>query len=197
MTGFSDSAIIWVTIAVCTIFTIIDIAIEVCVKTTFGWNHVGKAQSYLWFGAQNNQLTEMKWLTYSCFVTIPAYCLSLIIYRLVKMRARKSILTGTHSTRVESSANGMTNIASVVIMILFICYVIQVVIARQAYSSGPILEMPMSGLIVHSFWNATSASWVFFNREALRFVARRLRPQRLVGARASVAPAIEMNQLRW
>ena len=45
----------------------------------------------------------------------------------------------------------------------------------QAYSSGPIFEMPMSGLIVHSFWNATSASWVFFNREALRFAMMRTR----------------------
>ena len=32
--------------------------------------------------------------------------------------------------------------------------------------------MPMSGLIVHSFWNATSASWVFFNREALGWIMR-------------------------
>ena len=40
----------------------------------------------------------------------------------------------------------------------------------QFYNGGPIFEMPMSGLLVHTLWNATSASWVFFNREALGWV---------------------------
>ena len=31
-------------------------------------------------------MCNLRWLTYSCFVTIPSYCLSLIVYRLVKMR---------------------------------------------------------------------------------------------------------------
>ena len=37
----------------------------------------------------------------------------------------------------------------------------------QFYNGGPLLEMPMSGLVIHTLWNATSASWIFFNREAL------------------------------
>ena len=40
----------------------------------------------------------------------------------------------------------------------------------QFYNGGPVFEMPMSGLLVHTMWNATSASWVFFNREALGWV---------------------------
>ena len=82
----------------------------------------------------------------------------------------------------------MTNVASFVAMTLFIAFLTEIIISRvvqsflnmpfgpkykiaaihfQFYNGGPIFEMPMSGLIVHSFWNATSASWVFFNREAL------------------------------
>ena len=33
---------------------------EVLVKMIFGWNHVGKAHSYIWFGAENTELTKMK-----------------------------------------------------------------------------------------------------------------------------------------
>ena len=40
----------------------------------------------------------------------------------------------------------------------------------QFYNGGPIFEMPMSGLLVHTLWSATSASWIFFNREALGWV---------------------------
>ena len=40
----------------------------------------------------------------------------------------------------------------------------------QFYNGGPIFEMPMSGLLVHTLWSATSSSWIFFNREALGWV---------------------------
>ena len=40
----------------------------------------------------------------------------------------------------------------------------------QFYNGGPLFEMPMSGLMVHTMWNATSASWIFFNREALGWI---------------------------
>ena len=40
---------------------------KVWVKIVFGWNHVGKAHSYIWFGAENTDLTDMK------FVVLPSF----------------------------------------------------------------------------------------------------------------------------
>ena len=70
------------TVGVCSIYTFIDIVIEVFysiientklnktnikfentkvwVKLVFGWKHVPKAHSYIWMGADNTQLTEIK-----------------------------------------------------------------------------------------------------------------------------------------
>ena len=40
---------------------------KVWVKIVFGWNHVGKAHSYIWFGAENTDLTDMKFVVFPSF----------------------------------------------------------------------------------------------------------------------------------
>ena len=62
------------------------------------------------------------WLLYSSITSIAVYTTSLIVYRLFKVRLRvdQGIVPANHNTRVESSANGMTNAATIIAMILVI-----------------------------------------------------------------------------
>ena len=98
-----------------------------------GQAHMGKSRSYLWLGATVHHVNPTTWLLYSLVISMALYILSLIVYRVLKMRLRvdQAIVPASHNTRVESSANGMTNAAVVVAMVLLILYFVQIVVGRR------------------------------------------------------------------
>ena len=173
------------TITSCSLYTLANVLVEVVVKVTTGQAHMGRSHSFVWMGATDNHLNPNMWLLYSLFISMALYALALVVYRVLKMRLRvdQAIVPASHNTRVESSANGMTNAAVVVAMVLLILYFVQTVLGRwvsfrtfpskltllqYTYPKGEIVSMPMSGLLVHTGWNAICSSWLLWNREAHR-----------------------------
>ena len=116
----------------CSLYTVANVLVEVVVKVTRGQAHMGRSHSFVWMGASPHHLNPNTWLTYSLVISITLYALSLIVYRVLKMRLRvdRAIVPATHNTRVESSANGMTNAAAVVAMVLLFLYFVQIVVGR-------------------------------------------------------------------
>ena len=121
------------TITTCSLYTLANVLVEVSVKVALGQAHMGKSRSYLWLGATVHHVNPTTWLLYSLVISMALYILSLIVYRVLKMRLRvdQAIVPASHNTRVESSANGMTNAAVVVAMVLLILYFVQIVVGRR------------------------------------------------------------------
>ena len=130
--GYSDKSIVVSTVTCCSLYTLADVLVEVVVKVVRGEAHMGSSRSYLWMGASPHHLNPTMWLAYSLVISITFYALALIVYRVLKMRLRvdQAIVPATHNTRVESSANGMTNAAAVVAMVLLFLYFVQIVVGR-------------------------------------------------------------------
>ena len=109
------------------------------------------------------------------------------------LRRQPGILESKYHTRVESSANGMTNCAAVVAVVMATSFlgvtvwskrvaksIHQLLKSRtgantkkilQAYyykSDGPLLPAPWGILLMHCMWNTICSSWVFSNVEAHR-----------------------------
>ena len=130
--GYSDNWILAWTLVSCGLYTTVNVMTEVVFKLTMDQWHNAKARSWVWFGAEPDQFTPTPWLSISFIVNIAFYAIALIIYRVLKIRLRvhQGIVPASHNTRVESSANGMTNVATVIAMILFLAQFIGVVVGR-------------------------------------------------------------------
>ena len=94
--------------------------------------HNGKAIRYVWLGAKPNQFNPTPWLSYSSIASIVVYVTALLVYRVLKVRLRvdQGIVPASHNTRVESSANGMTNAATIIAIILFVVQFVATLVGR-------------------------------------------------------------------
>ena len=130
--GYSDNWILAWTLVSCGLYTTVNVMTEVVFKLTMDQWHNAKACSWVWFGAEPDQFTPTPWLSISFIGNIAVYAIALILYRVLKVRLRvhQGIVPASQNTRVESSANGMTNVATVIAMILFIAQFIGVVVGR-------------------------------------------------------------------
>ena len=130
--GYSDNWILAWTLVSCGLYTTVNVMTEVVFKLTMDQWHNAKACKWVWFGAEPDQFTPTPWLSISFIVNIAVYAIALIIYRVLKVRLRvhQGIVPASHNTRVESSANGMTNVATVIAMILFLAVFIATVVGR-------------------------------------------------------------------
>ena len=130
--GYSDHWILACTLASCGLYTTVNVMTEVVFKLTMDQWHNAKACGWVWFGAKPDQFTPTPWLSISFIGNIAVYAIALILYRVLKVRLRvhQGIVPASHNTRVESSANGMTNVATVIAMILFLAVFIATVVGR-------------------------------------------------------------------
>ena len=130
--GYSDDWIVAWALASCGLYTTVNVMTEVVFKLTMDQWHNAKARSWVWFGAEPDQFTPTPWLSISFIGNIAVYAIALIIYRVLKVRLRvpQGIVPASQNTRVESSANGMTNVATVIAMILFLAVFIATVVGR-------------------------------------------------------------------
>ena len=131
--GYSDDRIVGYTVGACSLYTLANVLVEVVVKVATGQAHMGRSQTFVWMGAAVHQLNPSMWLLYSCTFSITIYALSLIVYRVLKSRLKvdQGIVSSTHNTRIESSANGVTNASTVVALVLLIGYIFQLVVGRR------------------------------------------------------------------
>ena len=182
--GYSDATLVASTVSTCSLYTLANVLVEVVVKVATGQAHLGRSQTFIWLGAAADQLNPSMWHLYSCSISITLYALSLIVYRVLKCRLKVDlgIVSSTHNTRVESSANGVTNAATIVAIVLLFLFFVQGVVARRVSSEKSTVEIiivqyywssgefgaPVGCLLVHTGWNAICSSWLFWNREAHR-----------------------------
>ena len=99
---------------------------ELLFKTIHGEPHIGYAQSYIYLGAKLEDLNTVPWFLTWILSLVWLVLLALTVYWTVRRRSQShngligflrrnlSILSGTQVTRVESSANGDTNMAAAV-----------------------------------------------------------------------------------
>ena len=130
-----------------------------------------------------------------------------IFFLLIKLMIRKSgnvgILSANTTSRVESSSNGMTFFGSVISWLAGLAIICMIFLGRKVnqpvespspphqWHSGDTeeasAELTAVFYLATAVWPVICSSWVVWNREAQRFVLRRLRCYRRP---AAVAPAL-------
>ena len=125
MSSFLDKTVLLWTIATSVLVTLTQMLVEVSLKTRSGSGHIDQSVYSTFLGVEEADTNPAPW-AFTCFtVYIAVYALALAVFLVVKYRRNKrsqSILDSNHTSRMESSANGMTAWAMVALLVMAVIF---------------------------------------------------------------------------
>ena len=86
MPGFPDRSVLQVTLTISGLITVLNVAVEVWMKTVSSAPHIGTSSYYLFLGAEPEHLSPTPWLILVTLGQISAFTGALIVYNILKSR---------------------------------------------------------------------------------------------------------------
>ena len=127
MSSFLDQTILLWAIATSVLVTSTYLLVEVSLKTHYGSRHIGQMPYFTFLGAEEADTNPAPWAFASFTVALAVYALALAFFLVVKYRRNRrsqGILESNQTSRLESSANGMTAMAMVALLVMAVVFVV-------------------------------------------------------------------------
>ena len=139
MSNMSDNTVLLAMIPLSVLATLPRVVYEICVKTYAGTPHIGRLALFTFLGAEEADINPKPWGMESFLVSTAVYAISLIVYMVVRYRRNRrsqGILESNQTSRIESSANGITSWASVASLVMAVVFLLVWRQARQVKELG-------------------------------------------------------------
>ena len=127
MSSFLDQTVLLWAITTSVLVPLTHVLVEVSLKTHSGSGHIGHMNYFTFLGAEDADTNPAPWAIISFTVAIAVYALALAFFLAVKYRRNRrsqGILESNQTSRLESSANGMTAMAMVAILVMAVVFVV-------------------------------------------------------------------------
>ena len=121
MSSFSDKTVLLSTVSLSVLASLTRVLVEVSLKTVEDTKHLGQIPYLSFLGAEEEDMNPTPWTLSSFIISIAIYALASAVHIVVKWkRSRQSqgIVTSNQTSRLESSANGVTFWASVGVLVM-------------------------------------------------------------------------------
>ena len=156
---------------------------EVVIKTACGKQHGGKAIFYIFLGATVEHMNDDPWFVFHPSLYRRSVGLQMAegqvppkVLHLPRKSGHGSILSANTTSRMESSANGMTYFGSVVSFVLFIVLIFLTFLGRKVghqlhYNSiqwfsgieAGVGDLRIGFYLFTGIWPIVSCSWLLYN----------------------------------
>ena len=121
MSSFSDKTVLLSTVSLSVLASLARVLVEFALKTVEDTKHLGKIPTLSFLGAEEEDMNPTPWSLGSFIISIAIYALASAVHIGIKWkRSRQSqgIVTSNQTSRLESSANGVTFWASVGVLVM-------------------------------------------------------------------------------
>ena len=121
MSSFSDKTVLLSTVSLSVLASLARILLELVQKTVEDTKHLGQLVTLSFLGAEEEDMNPSPWTLSSSIISLALYALASAVHFGIKWkRSRQSqgLVTSNQTSRLESSANGVTFWASVGLLVM-------------------------------------------------------------------------------